>query len=74
MLTKPTNSYIKVGKINLARSKTATEEIGIYARKHGIDILILQEPYVKSNRVVDLSVGQEWRAFKLVPHGRQLWC
>jgi len=56
MLPRPSNCSIKVGQINLARSKTATEELGTYAKQHNIDILIIQEPYAKSNRIVDLGI------------------
>ena len=39
-----------------ARSRTATKELGEYARRHAIDILLIQEPYARSNRTINLEV------------------
>ena len=56
MYAKPTGVRIRVGQINLARSGTTTEELGVYVRRHGIDILLIQEPYARSNRTINLGV------------------
>ena len=56
MPANPPSVRIWMGQINLARSRIATEELGTYTRRAGVDILLIQEPYVRSNRTINLGI------------------
>ena len=47
---------IKVGQINLARSKLATEELKMYATVNNMDIILIQEPHTQGARVPGFDV------------------
>jgi len=49
------NESIRIGQINLARSRVATEEMGRYAVERGLDVLITQEPYTYKGKIQGLG-------------------
>ena len=53
----PKMDEIRIGQINLARSRVATEEIAKYAIQNGLDVLQIQEPYTHKDRVTGLGTG-----------------
>ena len=48
---------IRIGQINLARSRVATEEIRKYALDNKLDVHLIQKPYTHKNRVTGLGPG-----------------
>lgn len=48
---------IKVAQINMARTSMANEDLLKFAQKEGIDIALLQEPYVRYGKVAGLEIS-----------------
>ena len=49
--------YLKIGQINLARSRVATEELSRFTVESGLNVVLVQEPYTHKGRVTGLGTG-----------------
>ncbi|CAM1326027.1 Uncharacterised protein r2_g3499 [Pycnogonum litorale] len=55
---------IKIGQINLQRSYAATVNAEYLVKKHDLDMMCLQEPYVSNNAIGGLPMG-----FRIIESG-----
>lgn len=69
---------LRVGQINLARARLATDEARSYAAANQLDLLLIQEPYVvngkvagfgHSARVAQVATTTPWAAIVVISDG-----
>jgi hypothetical protein len=58
---------LKIAQINLARSMAASDDLYRYSLLHGIDIAIVQEPYTRGGKLVNLEYDST-RVAKSIPN------
>jgi len=72
------NHKIRIAQVNTARTATANEDILRYAQREKIDVVLMQEPYVRRGRLVGLetspiriilSPGVQQRGAQSILHG-----
>lgn len=52
-------SVLRVGQINLGRSRLAMDEIRKIAREEGMDVLMIQEPYSVRGKIQGFGVNEK---------------